>query len=146
MFYLALFKPLIYFLFFYIQISWTRNTQNIWESYLDFIASMMKSTKHIWNLTQLPKVFIPNTIRSMIMLWHMKWVSCALPYFDPPKTLNLTETLWGKETWHPTSKCNTGLFFAFSKRTQLWLPKGNEKILLRRQGKMRGKERARIEK
>ena len=85
MFYLALFKPFRYFLFFYIQISWTRNTQNIWESYLDFLASMMKSTKHIWNLTQLPKVFIPNTIRSMLILWHIKWVSCALAYFDPKK-------------------------------------------------------------
>ena len=46
---------------------------------------MMKSTKHIWNLTQLPKVFIPNTIRSMLMLWHMKLISCALVYFDQKK-------------------------------------------------------------
>ena len=34
---------------------------------------------------------------------------------------NSTTGFWGKEAWRPTSKWNTRFFFAFSKRTQLWL-------------------------
>ena len=34
----------------------------------------------------------------------------------------LTTGFWGKEAWRPPSKWNTRFFFAFSKRTQLWLP------------------------
>ena len=34
---------------------------------------MMKSTKHIWNLTQLPKVFIPNTIRSKLSYGYLSF-------------------------------------------------------------------------
>ena len=35
----------------------------------------------------------------------------------------LSTGFWGKEAWHPTPKWNTRFFFAFSKRTQLWLSK-----------------------
>ena len=34
----------------------------------------------------------------------------------------LTTGFWGKEVWDPTPKWNTRFFFAFFKRTQLWLP------------------------
>ena len=33
----------------------------------------------------------------------------------------LTTGVWGKEAWCPSPKWNTRIFFAFSKRTQLWL-------------------------
>ena len=35
---------------------------------------------------------------------------------------SLTTGFWGKEAWRPTPKWNTRIFFAFSKRTRLWLP------------------------
>ena len=34
----------------------------------------------------------------------------------------LTTGFWGKEAWCPAPKWNTRFFFAFSKRTQIWLP------------------------
>ena len=34
----------------------------------------------------------------------------------------LTTGFGGKEAWRPTLKWNTRFFFAFSKKTQLWLP------------------------
>ena len=56
----------------------------------------------------------------------------------------LTDHLRGKEAWRPTPKWNTRFFFAFSGRTQLWLP------MVRRKWenspgkikKMEGKEKA----
>ena len=58
---------------------------------------MMKSTKHIWNLTQLPKVFIPNTIRSMLNAYALahEMSLCALAYFDP-KNLKLKSQNYGQ--------------------------------------------------
>ena len=38
------------------------------------------------------------------------------------KFIALTTDFLGKEAWRPTPKWNTKFFFAFSKRTQLWLP------------------------
>ena len=43
-------------------------------------------------------------------------------FFLRPGKSFLTTGFWGKEAWRPTPKWNTRFFFAFSKRTQLWLP------------------------
>ena len=28
-------------------------------------------------------IYIPSTVNNTLMLWHTKWVSCVLAYFDP---------------------------------------------------------------
>ena len=34
---------------------------------------------------QAAKLYIPSTIKSILMLWHTKWALCALAYFDAKK-------------------------------------------------------------
>ena len=53
-----------------------------------------------------------RTLRCII-IWDTGYVKVKI----------LTTGFWGKEAWRPTPKWNTRFFFAFSKRTQLWLAK-----------------------
>ena len=73
-----------------------------------------------------------------LQLWHPESaVLCCLElkwakFYCFRLNFYLTTGFWGKEAWRPPPNWNTRFFFAFSKRTQLWLPywfEGNGKIL-----------------
>ena len=59
-------------------------------------------------------------ILEMLQTWGMAFRNS--PRYRIVTVSHLTTGFWGKEAWCPTPKWNTRFFFAFSKRTQLWLP------------------------
>ena len=93
-----------------------RTPKKVWPYWVDI---QMCSSYDIYSTTSclscIGRYYWNKTIYAHILLcsfiFHLSWNHIPI----------LTTGFWGKEAWRPPTKWNTRFFFAFSKRTQLWL-------------------------
>ena len=69
-----------------------------------------------------PKSGFPNLVSTPTKWVEFSCTSWTKLFVVESYYFYLTTGFWGKEAWRPTPKWNTRFFFAFSNRTQLWLP------------------------
>ena len=111
------------------QINWccsrlSHSTSFLFWSWWGFFClhCIFVSGKNSTLLNNILRNFQVGTLLQISMLIRKRRVRCMRMQNGFSPIVSLTTGFWGKEAWRPTPKWNTRFFFAFSKRTQLWLP------------------------